>query len=174
MRWDIVRENEGPQELTARLGLPLCMLLRANRLVCAAWLTPGREIVVPQPDYCENDAFPCPAKLFFVPAEEKQTEVWVAEIGESIPSVAQAMGTTERLLLLARKCRGPLREGERLRIGAELCRKRIGSVLPGETLEMTCERLGADPVETKRLNKLRGARVFPGIRLVLAEKNRGK
>ncbi|MBQ3222722.1 MAG: LysM peptidoglycan-binding domain-containing protein [Clostridia bacterium] len=174
MRWDIVRENEGPQELTARLGLPLCMLLRANRLVCAAWLTPGRQIAVPQQDFCEKDAFPCPAKLLSVPAREKQTEVWIAGSGDSIPSVVQALGTTERLLLLARKCRGPLREGERLRIGAELCRKRIGSVLPGETLEMTCERLGADPVETMRLNKLRGVGVFPGMRLVLAEKNRGK
>ncbi|MDO4740387.1 MAG: LysM peptidoglycan-binding domain-containing protein [Eubacteriales bacterium] len=168
MQTDRIRENETPEQLAVRLGVPLCMLLRANRLACACWLLPEREIAVPQGAFCEKDAFPCPARLLDTPARQRQTEVCIAGAGDDIPSLARALGTSERLLLRARGRSGPLREGERILIEAEKCKKRIGSVLPGETLKAFCARQnGADPGETARLNELRGGQVWPGMRLVL-------
>ena len=51
---------ETPEALSARLGMPLCAILRANRLPSPAWLYPGRLILAPWRDFCRLDAFPCP------------------------------------------------------------------------------------------------------------------
>ena len=40
----VVREDETLNMLSARLGVPGCMLLRCNGLYSPAWLLPGREI----------------------------------------------------------------------------------------------------------------------------------
>ncbi len=69
MRRDSVYEGEGLNELSARLGLPGCMLLRANGLFSAAWLLPGREILVPDADLCRRpDAGICPREALRMPA----------------------------------------------------------------------------------------------------------
>lgn len=62
MKEDVVREGEGLDALSARLHVPGCMLLRANRLYSPAWLLPGRVIRVPEGDFCRRDDFPCPAE----------------------------------------------------------------------------------------------------------------
>ncbi|MEA4899952.1 LysM peptidoglycan-binding domain-containing protein [Bacillota bacterium Meth-B3] len=64
----VVRENEPLSALSARLGVPGCMLLRANRLYSPAWLLPGREIEVPDGDFCFRDGFPCPVGALHRPA----------------------------------------------------------------------------------------------------------
>ena len=61
MVYDRVREGETLGEMSARLGVPACMLLRANRVFSPAWLLPGREICVPSGAFCEEDGFICPA-----------------------------------------------------------------------------------------------------------------
>lgn len=65
-----MREGETLGQLSARLGVPGCMILRANRLFSAAWLLPGREIVVPGDDFCLADDFPCPVGALHRPARE--------------------------------------------------------------------------------------------------------
>lgn len=169
MRRDGVRAGESPGALSARLGVPVCMLLRANRLVCTAWLVPGREIDVPGADFCKADAFPCPARLVRCRAKEKTMEVCMAGRGESIASLARSMSTSERLLLLMRQKSGPLAEGERILLPAEICAKRIRSVLPGETPGQFCLRTGADWAQLLRLNRLEGDALWPGMRLVLPD-----
>lgn len=62
MRWDLVYEGETLSALSARLGVPACMLMRANRLFSEAWLLPGREILVPDADFCYRDAGMCPRR----------------------------------------------------------------------------------------------------------------
>ena len=110
----VIRNGETLEMLSARCGVPICMLLRANRLVCAAWLLPGREIIIPKADFCENDAFPCSAGLFDTAARDEQMEICVADATDTIASLSRAMGTTERIVQLARGKEGPLREGERI------------------------------------------------------------
>ena len=68
MRWDSVYEGETLNELSARLGVPACMLMRANRIFSSAWLLPGREILVPDRDFCWWDTGLCPRKAMNLPA----------------------------------------------------------------------------------------------------------
>ena len=74
MRWDCVCEGEGLNELSARLGVPGCMLLRANRIYSAAWLLPGREIVVPDLQFCLRDWGICPRRALHMSASYKRNE----------------------------------------------------------------------------------------------------
>ena len=62
MRTDFVLEGEGLNELSARLRVPACMLMRANGLYSPAWLLPGREIIVPE-GQCRGP-IPCPRETF--------------------------------------------------------------------------------------------------------------
>ena len=66
-----MREGEGLDALSARLGVPGCMLLRANRLFSTAWLLPGRVIRVPEGDFCRTDDFICPAQALDRTAREE-------------------------------------------------------------------------------------------------------
>lgn len=68
VRWDLVYEGEELGDLCARLGVPACMLLRANRLCSEAWLLPGREILVPDEAFCLRDTGVCPRKALNMPA----------------------------------------------------------------------------------------------------------
>lgn len=70
MRTDTVRDGESLQTLSARLGVPGCMILRANRLFSPAWLLPGREIEVPEGAFCLTDEFLCPVAALNTPARE--------------------------------------------------------------------------------------------------------
>ena len=63
MRSDYVLAGEDLNGLSARLGVPACMLMRANGLYSPAWLTPGREVLVPE-GTCGGD-FPCPREVFY-------------------------------------------------------------------------------------------------------------
>ena len=42
MRWDLVYEGETLTDLSVRLGVPACMIMRANQIYSEAWLLPGR------------------------------------------------------------------------------------------------------------------------------------
>ena len=71
MRMDRVLDGETLQALSARLGVPGCMLLRANRLFSPAWLLAGREIAVPDGAFCLTDDFICPVAALHVPAWDR-------------------------------------------------------------------------------------------------------
>ena len=62
MRWYCVLPGEDLTALSARLGVPPCMLMRANGLFSPAWLLPGREVIAPE-GACGGD-FPCPREVF--------------------------------------------------------------------------------------------------------------
>ena len=59
--------------LSARYALPGCMILRANRVFSAGWLTPGRELIIPDRDFCEKDDFPCPYRALYTTAKERES-----------------------------------------------------------------------------------------------------
>ena len=68
MKTTIIREGETLGMLSARLGVPGCMILRANGLFSEAWLLPGRQIDVPDADYCAQAQAPCPVRALLEPA----------------------------------------------------------------------------------------------------------
>lgn len=69
MRWDCVYEGENLSDLSARLQVPACMLMRANRIYSPAWLLPGRQIVVPDRDFCWWDDGICPIRAIKMKAK---------------------------------------------------------------------------------------------------------
>ncbi len=72
LKEDVVREGEGLDALSARLHVPGCMLLRANRLFSPSWLLPGRVIRVPEGDFCREDDFVCPVEALNQKALEEK------------------------------------------------------------------------------------------------------
>ena len=63
MRSDCVLAGEELSGLSARLGVPACMLMRANGLYSPAWLLPGREVLVPE-GTC-GGGFTCPREAIY-------------------------------------------------------------------------------------------------------------
>ena len=88
MKTTVVREGETLGMLSARLGVPGCMILRANALFCEAWLLPGREIDVPSADYCTQAQSPCPVQALHEPALEARRG---AALTLRAPETAQAL-----------------------------------------------------------------------------------
>ena len=74
MRWDCVLAGEELNGLAARLGVPACMLMRANGLFSPAWLLPGRRVLVPE-GMCGGD-FPCPREAFYRVAGHCAPPAW--------------------------------------------------------------------------------------------------
>ena len=71
MRWDLVYEGETLGELSARLGVPGCMIMRANRIFSESWLLPGREILVPDSGFCDRDSGVCPRAAIAMKARSR-------------------------------------------------------------------------------------------------------
>lgn len=57
-----MREGDTLNALSARYRVPACAILRANRVFSPAWLSPGREILIPDARFCQRDGFPCPVQ----------------------------------------------------------------------------------------------------------------
>lgn len=166
MLWDRVRAGETLNMLSARLGRPACMIMRANRLISPAWLLPGREIIVPPEDFCAWDAGECPNRFFRCPAREARTRTrCLTRPGERAQELARRCGLPERLVLLA--LGGRRLDGVReLRLPAPPPGARIVTVLPGQTVESICIRYGMAPERFALINSL-SAPVLPGMRVLV-------
>ena len=146
MLWDRVRAGETLNMLSARLGRPACMIMRANRLISPAWLLPGREIIVPPEDFCAWDAGECPNRFFRCPAREARTRTrCLTRPGERAQELARRCGLPERLVLLA--LGGRRLDGVReLRLPAPPPGARIVTVLPGQTVESMVTKHAVPPI----------------------------
>ena len=71
----VILEDESVDELCIRIGVPVCMLLRANSVFSTAWLLPGQEIMVPTDEFCLHSDFPCPTQALFTPARRTTQEM---------------------------------------------------------------------------------------------------
>lgn len=147
MGYAVIGENETPEQLSARLHRPVCMLLRANRLYSEAWLLPGREIAVPEPDFCRKDAGICPAAALKIPAQRFEP------CGSEWPIPAR------------------LRKWSAAHAGAALSewcgRGAIRTIRPMETMAQFAERTGSSEAEVRRVNIYYGKPV-PGVQLLAA------
>lgn len=151
----IVREGETVAMLSARTGVPACMLMRASGIFSPAWLTPGREIDVPEPDFCRN--FPaqiCPVRACALPAWGAKDECIEPAAPETAREAAGKSGLPPRLHLIARA------QSLRLPHGC-----RAVAVHYGETWESLAEKTHAEPEALMRLNRL-WSPLLPGVRIV--------
>lgn len=151
MRYATIGQGETPECLSARLGRPVCMLLRANRLFSAQWLMDGRRIIVPDGDFCRRDAGICPLEALHIHAERF-----------SAMEPEWAMHLPDRL-----------RRWSNTHGGAALTEWRRGMVMtirPGESMSRFSERMGCDESEIRRVNRYYGKGV-PGVQLWIPFRN---
>ncbi|MDO4357887.1 MAG: hypothetical protein Q4E13_15400 [Clostridia bacterium] len=153
MNWAIIGEGESPGELSARLRRPICVLLRANRLYSTAWLLPGRELFVPEADFCGRDVGPCPLRMVEISAER----------------FAQGIcpGMPERLQLWSRTHGG--------RILPEWAGQPDGAALtlrPFESVAGLAKRGGSDEATVRRWNRYYGG-ACPGVQLFVPGRESG-
>ena len=154
MNTHVIQEGEGLNALSARWGLPACMLLRANGLYAPAWLLPGREIVVPERDYCRGRATQvCPVRTLRLPAWPGSLTRLPALPPELVCSAARLMNLPARLLLLAR--------GRELYAPEDLF---CETVRWGDDWDALSARTGETMEALMRLNRYWGA-PLPGMRL---------
>lgn len=144
MAFAVIGARETPQQLSARLGRPVCMLLRANGLYSQQWLLPGRRIFVPERDFCARDAGPCPLRMMKIPAEE-----WIrpARLAENLPARLRMWSHTHADWALKEWC------GE----------GRAIVLRHGETERTLAGRTGCTAAELRRINRCYG-RLVPGMR----------
>lgn len=121
MKTTRIREGENLAMLSARLGVPGCMILRANGLFSEAWLLPGRLIEAPEKGYCAQAETPCPVRALGEEAMPvRPGDAWTLTRAEEAVSLARRLNRPAgslRLLL-------PL--PERLPEGAEVFAPRGG------------------------------------------------
>lgn len=147
MAYAVIGQNETPEQLAARVGRPLCMLLRANRLYSEAWLLPGREIIVPQVDFCQKDAGVCPLRALEIPAERfaERSPAEQLEIPARLRMWSDAHG---RAMLPEWRAGG-----------------RMLTIRPCETMAQFAVRAGRSEAEIRRINRYYG-RPVPGMQLL--------
>ncbi len=146
----VVAPNETPALLSARAGVPVCAILRANRLFSPAWLLPGREIDVP--DDCAAIDFPCPALAARVPARARRLFYGSAR------EIARASGLPLRAVLAHSNERAPWNAPRALTLPEIDARWRIRTILPGEAPALT--------LSERAVNALWGA-AYPGMKILL-------
>lgn len=121
----VVAPNETPALLSARAGVPVCAILRANRLFSPAWLLPGREIDMP--DDCASSDFPCPALAARVPAQAHRFFYGSAR------EIARASGLPLRAVLAHANERAPWDAPRPLTLPEIDARWRLRTILPGRS-----------------------------------------
>ena len=162
MRTDFVLEGEGLNELSARLRVPACMLMRANGLYSPAWLLPGREIIVPE-GQCRGP-IPCPRETF---ARAIGADEAFLHPGEDTAALCRRLRLPVRLALLAFERRGgELREGETIDMSRYPARRRVYACGAEDTAAGVAALFGLSETKLRADNALMGA-VYPGMELLI-------
>ena len=146
----VVAPNETPALLSARVGVPVCALLRANRLFSPAWLLPGREIDVP--DACASADFPCPVLAAQTPALARRL------FYGSAMDIARASGLPMRAVLAHAGERAPWSPPRALTLPEIDAHWHLRTILPGEMPALTL---------TERAVNALWSTPLPGMKLLL-------
>ena len=152
----IVREGESLAKISSRTGMPSCMLMRANGLFSPAWLLPGREILVPEADFCrKRPAEICPVRACMLPPWGENDRKASPAAPETARNAAKESGLPARLHLLARTLELRVPPG---------CH--AVTVHYGETWKSLAEKTSVAPEKLMRLNRLWNP-LLPGMRIVV-------
>ena len=152
----IVREGETLERLSVRTGIPACMLMRANGLFSPGWLLPGREISVPEADFCRK-APPgiCPVRACTLPSWNAGDRIIRSATPEDMRRIARESGLPPRLHLLAR--------AQELRVPHNY---HAVTVHWGATWQSLAEKAQQNPQDLMRINRLH-APLLPGMRIAV-------
>lgn len=162
-----MREGDTLNALSARYRAPACAILRANRVFSPAWLSPGREILIPDARFCQRDGFPCPVQAARQRARQpRPCAVHIVHGQESAAAVARAYGLPERLVYLAAgRADGP-QNGQELLLPLPAASARLHIARPGETLRQVARANDTDEETIRRENCLWGP-LLPGMKILV-------
>ena len=154
MRTDFVLEGEGLNELSARLRVPACMLMRVNGLYSPAWLLPGREIIVPE-GRCRGP-IPCPREIF---ARSVGADEAFLHPSEDTEALCRRLHLPARLAL-------ERRGGEDIDVSRYPPRRRVYVCAHDDTAAGVATLFGLSEEKLRADNALSGA-VCPGMELLI-------
>ena len=138
-----LRSKDTLSALSARFGVPVCMIMRANSSVS---MRPGAKLRIPPIDFCDKGGIP----------------QYIVKKGETLLDIAKAHGTTP-IAIMRENALSPsvqLREGEALSIPAPPENTKIYICKATDTLEGLSRQFGVKPELLRALN--------PGVTQVYA------
>lgn len=153
MQRHILHRGETLERISARYGIPVCMLLRANDL--GAPLRPGMELKIPPRDFCMRRL--------------KTTVLHTVVPGDTVFSLAQQYKTIMRLILKENNLRHPRELSPGQTITIPLAPGGVYTVRQTDTLESIAGKLGISAQLLRQANYLKNSSVYPGMQLLLPE-----
>ena len=153
-----VYESDVESDLSARAGMPVCMLLRANGVLSAAWLKTKGEADVPDSFDCERSPSPCPRAAAVARIPERIG--YIVEKGDTYSSLAAQFHLPERLV---RVCIGEngLFEGNGIVLPLRRADMREHIVSPGE------KWMNIDSSDHAMLLNGHFAPLYPGMKILI-------
>ncbi len=140
----IIRQGESAEQLSARYGLPVCMLARANRALFERGLRRGDVLNIPPRSFCALRSY-------------------TVQTGDTVYSIAKRCGSTMReLMRINGLSHSALKEGSVLTLPP---RRRVYVAGATDTLESICLFAGADIRTVRELNGV--DEVYSGMQLFL-------
>ena len=91
-----IYEEDTPSDISLRAGMPVCMLLRMNGVLSAAWLKTQKSASIIEGFSCGKSSFPCPRD--FVKARIHEKTGCIPCKDDTAKSIAQKYRVPERLV----------------------------------------------------------------------------
>ena len=169
MKMHVLARTETGEMLSARYGVPVCMIIRANHLGAEDRLFAGRKIQIPPVDYCWKAEETSGAG-----EAESGKQAYQVRPGDTVYSIAQRFHTTMNAILLENGLARPeeLRAGMRISVPCFPENFAVYSLTSMDTLEGVAEKFGVTVTALRGANDLPDT-LYPGLQLVIPGKREG-
>lgn len=141
--------GENLPTLSAKFGVPVCMIVRANGGFCENKFRPGRRIFIPPIDFCAPKAH-----------EHR------LEMPDTIYSLSAKYGVTMDQIMRENSLTHPAQLATLKTVKIPSGNYKLYTVKMGETLEQICEKFSIAP-ETLLKENGRLPGIYPGLQLVI-------
>jgi len=167
MREHVFSRTDTLETLSARYGVPVCMIVRANRLGEGNSLHYGQRLQIPPADYCARMA-----ESETTPEVRGEERRYLVQQGDTVYSIAERFNTTMGMVLEANQATDPtqIRPGQEIVVPCLPDGFVVYSLQPMDTLELVAERFGVSKQSILRQNRIGG--VYPGMQLIIPLKQR--
>ncbi len=167
MKVHILSRQDTLETLSARYGVPVCMIIRANGLGAKDKLFYSRKLRIPPADYCSLPPLP-------TQPEEKHPIThrnYVVQEMDTIFTIAQRFRTTMGMILEANQVTHPnqIRPGDEIVVPCLSEGFVVYSLQPTESLEAVADQFGVGKDTIMKLNHISGD-VYPGMQLIIPVK----
>ncbi len=154
------------EKISAKFGIPVCMVLRANGPETIKKLRRGSELKIPKQDYCfkyERDCDECGAKRN-IPAARSHK----AKKDETVYSIASQYNTTMRMLMYENGLeKNQVDVGTILEIPEAICGRSVHIVRAGESPFSIAQIYGLDWSAIAAANRLGSMELYPGQQIMI-------